>query len=134
MVESPIEMLFVIVGHKNLEKVNNILSENQIEYKAVIPGKGTAESKIGDLFGFGIIDRDIVTTMIKTEQRSTILQQLDDALNLSKPHVGVAFSISIDAISSDVLQILNFSLGDKLWLKQKVLNSKLMVQLKWLLP
>lgn len=112
MVNSPIEILFVIIGHKNLEKVYEIFENNGIEYKTVMPGKGTAESKLGDLFGFGIIDRDVITTVVKTEQRSKILQELDAKLKLSEPHNGVAFSMSIDAVTSDVLQMLNIKLGE----------------------
>lgn len=112
MVNSPIEILFVIVGHKNLEKASEVLEDNGIQYKTVMPGKGTAESKLGDLFGFGIIDRDVITTVVKTEQRSKILSELDEKLNLSEPHNGVAFAMSIDAITSDVLQMLNIKLGE----------------------
>ena len=112
MVNSPIEMLFVIVGHKNLEKVYEIFENNGIEYKTVMPGKGTAESKLGDLFGFGIIDRDVIATVVKTAQRSKILSELDEKLNLSEPHNGVAFSMSIDAVTSAVLQLLNIKLGE----------------------
>ena len=103
--ETPIEMLFVIVSRNNVNNVQDILREFNTEYDLVIMGKGTADSKLGDIFGFGIINRDIVSTLITKTQSKQILDKLDKELQLSTPHNGVAFTIDIDAITSNVLDM-----------------------------
>lgn len=109
--KSPIEMLYVIVSHKNLKKVNAIFSDFGISHYSVLPAKGTAESKLGDIFGFGIIDRDVIVAVVNKTDSVQLLNTLDDALKLSTPHHGVAFTTEISAITSDVIDLLNLKLG-----------------------
>lgn len=111
--KSPIEMLYVIVSHKNLKKVNTIFSEYGISHYSILMGKGTAQSKLGDIFGFGIIDRDVIVAVINKTDSTQLLSALDDTLKLSVPHHGVAFTTEISAITSDVIDLLNLNLEEK---------------------
>lgn len=105
--KSPIEMLFVIVSHKQYKKATAVLEQNNISHHSVLMGKGTAESKLGDIFGFGIIDRDIISAVIKKEESNKILDELNTTLNLSEEHMGVAFTTEISAVTSDIFDLLN---------------------------
>lgn len=109
---SPIEMLFVIVSHIQYKKVASVLEQNNISHHSVLMGKGTAESKLGDIFGFGIIDRDIVSAVIKKKESSKILNELNTALNLSEEHMGVAFTTEISAVTSDIFELLNIKVEE----------------------
>lgn len=110
--QSPIEMLYVIASHKKLADVKKIFEDHGISHFSVMMGKGTANSTLGDIFGFGIIDRDIITTVVPVKHAGQILDELNEALKLDVPHNGVAFTTTIDAITSDVLDIMNIKLED----------------------
>lgn len=107
--ETPIEMLFVIVSRNDVEKVQQILRTHNTDYDLVLMGKGTADSKLGDIFGFGIIDRDVVCTLLNKTKSAEILNLLDEELQLSAPHRGVAFTIDINAITSNVLDMFTIN-------------------------
>jgi len=110
--QSPIEMLYVIISHKKLADVEKIFEKHGISHFSVMMGKGTANSTLGDIFGFGIIDRDIITTVIPVKLANDILDELNTTLKLDIPHKGVAFTTTIDAITSDALEIMNINLED----------------------
>ena len=110
---SPFEMLFVITSRNKLGLVDDVFLKYGICGNTTLMGKGTAASVLGDIFGFGIIDRDVVTAVVNSSDRLNVINDVSDSLNLTEPHNGVAFSININAITSDILDILNLSYGGK---------------------
>ncbi|MGN1162688.1 MAG: hypothetical protein ACI4T2_02070, partial [Christensenellales bacterium] len=55
----PLQLLTCITYRDDVKNVEKIFDKFNLSEHCVLMGKGTAESAIGDLFGFGVIDRDV---------------------------------------------------------------------------
>ena len=99
--ESPIEILWIVIDKSKHEKVERKLDEFGINNKLVLMGKGTAKSTLGDIFSFGIIDRDVICSIVNKVDSPTIVEELDKQINPHGP-TGVIFTTPLDAISSDL--------------------------------
>ena len=109
----PIELLWIIIDSSKHEKVERLLVENEVNNKLVLMGKGTAKSTLGDIFSFGILDRDVIVCVVNTAQSQSLCQKLDKLINPHGP-TGVIFTTPIDAISSDLFGRIT---GEKVWKK-----------------
>jgi len=108
--KSPIEVMWIIIDKAKHEKVERMLDEFGVNNKLVIMGKGTAKSTLGDIFSFGIIDRDVICCIVDKQISPTLLLQLDRLINPHGP-TGVIFTTPLDAISSDLYSAIT---GEKL--------------------
>ena len=98
---SPIELLWIIADQAKHDKIEDILASYEVNNKLIIMGKGTAKSTLGDIFSFGIIDRDVICCIVSTKQSPEICQAVNNLINPHGP-TGVIFTTPIDAISSDL--------------------------------
>lgn len=99
--DSPIELLWIVIDKAKHAKVERALMENDVNNKMVLMGKGTAKSTLGDIFSFGIIDRDVIVCIIEKSKSTELCEMLDNLINPHGP-TGVIFTTPLDAISSDL--------------------------------
>ncbi len=104
--KSPIETLFVIANSTQRKHILKILTENGIYGKVLLAGNGTAKSKIGDIFGFSIIEKDVLISFVNSTDSEKICYLLNSAIN-RESYEGIVFTTPVDAISSDLFQIVN---------------------------
>lgn len=107
----PLQLLTCITNRESVKHVEKIFEQFGVVEHGVLMGKGTAQSMLGDLFGFGIIDRDIVCGIVNTEMSKKIIDALDQKLNLKKSDSGICFCVPVNAISSDLFEQLNLNGG-----------------------
>lgn len=104
--KSPVETLFIISDDELRSKLLKILTESGMHGKIILNGKGTAESVIEDIFGFGIIDKDVIISFVKIDESEKICKKVDKILN-EKGYQGIVFTVPIDAMSSDLFEMIN---------------------------
>lgn len=109
----PLQLLTCITYRENVKTVEKVLEDFEIVEHSVLMGKGTAQSMIGDLFGFGIIDRDIVCAIVNNETSQQIIETLDKKLNFSQTRSGICFCVPVNAIGSDLFSQLNLNGGNQ---------------------
>lgn len=105
----PLQLLTCITYRGDVKNVEKIFDKFNLSEHCVLMGKGTAESAIGDLFGFGVIDRDVTCAIVDSQTSKIIVEELDKTFNFSNSHNGICFCIPVDAISSDLLTFLNLN-------------------------
>ncbi len=108
-ISSPFEILVTIVERGKSEKVCEILSVHDCQHKLITLGEGTAKSVASDIFGFGIVEREIIWALINPLMSDKILKTLDDILELTKPQRGIALTIPCNAASNLMLDILGIN-------------------------
>ncbi len=108
-ISAPFELLITIVQRGKSEKVREILKMHDCPDNLVTLGEGTAKSEAADIFGFGIVDRDIIWSLINPIMSDKILQSINDALDLDKPGRGITLTIPANAASNLMLDILGIN-------------------------
>lgn len=107
----PLQLLTCITYREDVKNVEKIFEQFGVVEHSVLMGKGTAQSMLGDLFGFGIIDRDIVCAIVNLKMSEDIIEALDQKFNFAKTDTGICFCIPVSAISSDLISQLNLNGG-----------------------
>lgn len=108
-IKSPMK-LFVMIGDRDvMEDVEYYLNENSYNAGIIFMGKGTSESDMADIFGFGMSDKDIVACLLPTEKFDDIVRDLNDITRVDTDHYGLNFVIEPTSASSNMLEMFNFA-------------------------
>ena len=108
-IESPISLLISIVDRDLTQEIEKYLNEKNLIGGLAFMGKGTAESEIADIFGFGIVEREIVWSLINPLMSDKVLKTLNEVLELNKPARGIAMTIPASAASNLMLDVLGIN-------------------------
>ena len=76
--KSPLDIVIAICDDKKGEEVEEYLHSAHLDAGLLFMGKGTAESEIADLFGFGMNNRDIVAVMVPVEKTDKVVKRIND--------------------------------------------------------
>lgn len=107
--KAPIETLFIIADRNQEKNILKTLTTHKIYGKILTNANGTAKSMLGDIFGFGIIEKDVIISFVETDKGLKICTLLNKLINKEKD-TGIVFTVPIDAISSDLFE---FVMGGK---------------------
>lgn len=69
-------------------------------FHTVFIGKGTAPSEIYEYLGIGVVEKDVIFSVVDSASKDYLLKMLIQKFKFNKPGHGVACSIPIDAIDS----------------------------------
>ncbi len=105
-IKAPFTMLIAIGDRGSANNVEQYLNENKYFGGIVFMGKGTAESDIADIFGFGISDRDIIACLIPVENKEKIIKDINKITGVETDRYGLNFVIDLQSASSNLLEIL----------------------------
>ena len=105
-ISAPFELMITSIERGKSEKVIDILKAHDCSYNLITLGEGTAKSTAGDIFGFGIVEREVVWSLVNPLMSEKILRTLNDVLELTKPAKGIAMTIPANAASNLMLDIL----------------------------
>ena len=103
----PFEVMIVIVDRGEGDNVIDVLENNNIHRVLKLQGRGTAESEIADIFGFGVIERDIIACFIDEERSKALVELIYTDLHLNVEHSGLVFTLQPSSASLDLLESLN---------------------------
>ena len=73
-------------------------------------GKGTAESEIADLFGFGMNNRDIVAVMVPVEKTDKVVKRINDITGIERDTYGHTIVMPLSSASSNLLELARVNL------------------------
>ena len=105
-ISAPFEVLICIVERGLSNKVNEILEVHDAMFHITTLGEGTAKSEAADIFGFGIVEREIIWALVDPLMSTKILNTLNEVLDLEKPRKGIAMTIPANAASNLMLDVL----------------------------
>ncbi len=108
-ITAPFELMIAIVERGNAKRVYDILEQNDAVFSLVTLGEGTAKSATADIFGFGVVDREIVWSLIEPIKSDRIIGSINAALQLEEPGKGIVMTIPSSSASSIMLDFLGIN-------------------------
>ena len=108
-IPAPLELMVTIVERGVSPKVCEILKVHDCPFSLITLGEGTAQSQTADIFGFGIVDRDIIWSFVNPLMSDKILNTFENVLELSKPRKGIAMTIPLQSASNLLLDFLGIN-------------------------
>ena len=100
------EILCVIISHERSKRVVELLQEHNVELQMLSMGKGTADSKMAEMFNLGNIEKDVISAVISVQDEEYVIENLQKLFEDGKT-TGIAFTIPIKSATSDIIDLLN---------------------------
>ena len=95
-----LSLIVTIVDRKIGKKVKKLFKRFGCNYHLTFVGKGTAPKEIFEYLGVGVIEKDVVLSVVDVELKNQLFDALITKLHFDKPGKGVACSIPINGIDS----------------------------------
>ena len=109
--KAPIEVMCVIVKRGDSNKVAQILVDHGVEYQVNCLAEGTARSDVQNLFGFEILDRDMMFGIVDTKKSKDIFSELSKTFNIQiEEQVCMAFTLPLSSATSTMLDLMGITL------------------------
>lgn len=108
---SPVSLLLSINDDGMGVEVEKYLNEKELNGGLIFQGKGTAESEIADIFGFGLSDKDIIAVFIPKEKSAKIIADINEITGVEKDRYGLNMLLEINSASSSLLELLGVKIG-----------------------
>lgn len=106
-VKSPMKLIISFVDREVSNDMEDYLNGEGLHGGIVFRGKGTAESDIADIFGFGIEDKDILACLIPIQKVNTVIRKLREISRIEKDNYGLIFVVDLQSASSNLLEFMN---------------------------
>ena len=111
-IESPVTLLLSFVDRGKADDVERYLSEHKLNGGLVFMGKGTAESDIADIFGFGMNDRDVIACIIPVAKKDKIIADINEITGVETDTYGLNMLLKIQSMATNLLDFLNIKVGE----------------------
>lgn len=92
------ELICVIVDFGKGSKVVQLAKQFGISGGTVLLGKGTIRSKLLEFLAITDVRKEVVLMVAKKETALEVAEHLDERLQFSKPHHGIAFTTSVNTV------------------------------------
>ena len=93
-------MIVSIIERGCGNKLAKLYTQQQVFTHLRCEGTGTATSEILDILGLGSTEKDILLSMAPAGAAWTLLEQLEDNLHDQCPGRGIAFTVSLEAVTN----------------------------------
>ena len=110
-IKSPVELVVAICDDKKGEEVEAYLNSVHLDAGLLFMGKGTAESEIADLFGFGMNNKDIVAVIVPIEKTQKVVDKIIQITGIENDAYGLTFVMPLSSASSLLFDIANIKLN-----------------------
>ena len=106
----PIEIICIMIDRRLEKDSEEILKKHGIDAYVTFLGEGTANSSMGDLFGFGISEKSVLIGLVDREKSRNVLEDLREEIGYDKNGRGLAMTLPLSSATSTMLESLNIDL------------------------
>lgn len=96
---SDLKLIVAIVPHGSGELITKTAAANGAGGGTIAMARGTAESKIAQVLGFGDTSKDIAYVIVDVAQNTSVIDSIKQATSKKKSHFGVLFTIDVSYFS-----------------------------------
>lgn len=101
------DIIFTVVQRGLGEEVIEVTKSRGVYVSLICPGRGTATSRILEMFGLGATEKDVVLCFSKTDETHDVITAISEKMEFAKPGGGIAFAVPIQSVAGvKVLQYL----------------------------
>ena len=108
---SPMRLIISIVDDGMGDEIEKYLDKENLKTGLMFKGKGTAESDIADIFGFGMSDKDIIAIFVPSAKVNKVIEDLNNLTGIESHSYGLNMVININSASSNLLDSMGIKLG-----------------------
>lgn len=101
-----INILLAICEDEQQAILEDFVSRKKLNNSIIFKAKGTAESEIADIFGFGLSDRVVLASVVKETGQEKLVKEMSTALGIEKDAYGLAMVLDINSVSSTLLEMM----------------------------
>ena len=106
VVSDKFSVLIAICDDEQKEELEEYLAQKKLKNGLIFMGKGTAESQVADIFGFGLSDKIITALLVPMSSQEKILKQITDLLRIEVDRYGLTMLLEVSSASSAVLDMM----------------------------
>ena len=99
-------VLIAIYDDEKSEEMEQYLTKKRLKNGLMFIGKGTAESDIADIFGFGLSDKVISALLIPESRQDKIAKDISDFLGIETDNYGLVMLLETSSASTVVMDML----------------------------
>jgi hypothetical protein len=103
-------VLLAICDDEYEKQFEEYLAKKNLNKGIIFRGKGTAESEIADIFGFGLSDKMVTALLVKESQQDKILKSVTNILGIEKDTYGLAMLLGVSSASSTMLDLMGINI------------------------
>lgn len=104
--KSPMSVLISISDSEFSEEIEEYLNKKHLKNGIIFSGKGTSESSIADLFGFGMDDRTILALLVPEDKKEKCLKDITKITRIEIDNYGLAMLLDVSSASSPLLGLM----------------------------
>lgn len=101
-----VRMLFLIATPKLVKKAMELFKEGDVPTQYLFRAQGTATSEILDMLGLGVVEKNILMSMMPKVFADEMLIKLQRQLHLGTPNSGVAFTVPMSGGSGRMIKLI----------------------------
>ena len=105
-IPSPVSMLLCFIDEDEAKEVEIYLNKHHLDTGIVFMGKGTAESDIADIFGFGMRDKSIVSVIIPNEIKDKVVKDIRQITAIETENYGLIMTLKLGSATSNLLEMM----------------------------
>ena len=115
-----LKLLTIISDDRYERKIKEIYKKNNVSFKLLTHGNGTASPSLLDYFGLIETKKDIHLSLIPDYLEGKILKQIYNSLNMNNLGTGIAFTISLSSANKFLVD----GLEDKITYEEEIMNKE----------
>ena len=105
-IKSPMSVLLSISDSEFSNEIEEYLNKKHLKNGIIFSGKGTSESNIADIFGFGMDDRTILAVLVPEEKKEKYLEDITEITRIESDNYGLAMLLEVSSASSPLLGLM----------------------------
>ena len=105
-----VSILIAVCDNEKVGVLEEFLTKKKLKNGLIFMGKGTAESQIADIFGFGLSDKLITALLIPRSTQEKVQKSLTDALGIEKDSYGLTMLLETSSASSVILDMMGIDI------------------------
>ena len=103
-------VLLAICDDEYEREFEEYLAKKHLNKGIIFRGKGTAESEIADIFGFGLSDKMVTALLVKESTQEKVLKDITKILGIEKDTYGLAMLLEVSSASSTMLDMMGINI------------------------
>ena len=109
-VSEKFSVLLAIFDNEQKVVLESYLTKKKLKNGLIFMGKGTAESEIADIFGFGLSDKIITALLVRESKQDKLIKEITDVLGIEKENYGLTMLLEASSASSVLLNMLGIEI------------------------
>ena len=101
-----ISVLVAICDDDQVEILQEYLTRKKLKNGLIFMGKGTAESTVADVFGFGLSDKLITALLVPESIQDKLITEITNLLRIEEDRFGLTMLLKTSSASGEVLDMV----------------------------